>query len=744
MPGLSAFATGVIMNEMWIGYFLIVSVALSLVSWGLAGFLWSVKYANPFYRSVATVLGLTGLIGIGDGLTFIDTDRAVLWRSVVVIGELFQPAALLYVSVALLDPREPGSRRSILWRARAVAGGGCLLAFLVWWEFILPGTNGGRLSLVGPQIVGHLISGFIILTLVVGMAYLEQCMRAMRDPFRYQLKFILIGLGALAVVQIYHASQFLVMLVPEVHAGLIASLGSLIAVGLIAYGLGRNRFRETTAAIYVSPGVLYGSVTFIVVGVYLLVVGMVGELIRYSGIPLSDMLSRLAVFVAVLALVVVFFSRSVRARLKLWIARGFYHAKYDYRAKWLEVTDAFQACATAESVLDQLLDMLSRTFGAPRISIWVQYDSDRQFHMVRSTNTKPPPPSISEAHPVVTSFQASDEPVDVAAPTASAGGSHDPFYIFTQATLCVPIRTEHQLLGFITLSQDVQKERYGLDDRMLLRALAHHASMLLALAHHTEERRAAVGLEALHRFSAFCLHDLKNLTAGLSLVVQNAEVHGHDPGFQESAMRTVAGTVKKMVRLMEKLSLKTDNECQWEIVDLGHVIRETVRSLNFGVCVDVRALGASPMLVRAVREELQQVFLNLLLNARQAVGEHGTVSISSEVRERIVTVRIADDGPGIPPDRLRTLFRPFQTTKSGGLGIGLYECKRLLESHHGAMQVVSAVGQGTAICIELPIMTDSRPPQAEVAVDQQTDTPDLTIRGAGRYVSRAQEGSAHE
>ena len=732
------------MNEIGAGWLLFSPIALAAAASGIAGLLWIFKPADPFYRSVATVLTFTGLVSTGQSLIFIDPDRVVLWRSIVLFGELLQPAAFLYISATLVNPSESGLRTSIHWWARAAMGVGSVLALVVWWNLVFSGTDGGRLSLVNPQVSQYLVSTFIILSLVLAIAYLEQCLCAMRDPIRYQLKYILIGLGALASMQTYRASQFLVMSVQEIHVVLITSIGSLMGVGLIAYGLGRSRLRETTSAIYVSPGVVYGSVTFIVVGLYLLAVGTVGELIRYSGHPLSEVAGGLVVFVGAIALVVLIFSRSLRARLKLWIARGFYHAKYDYRAKWLEVTDAFQACDQAESVLDRLLDVLSRTFGAPRISIWVRYDSDRQFHMVRSTNTEPPPPPISEAHPVVTSFQASDEPVDVAAPTAAAGGSHDPFSIFTQATVSVPIRTERRLYGFVTLSQDVQKEGYGLDDRMLLRALAHHASMLLALAQHTEERRAAVGLEALHRFSTFCLHDLKNLTAGLSLVVQNAEVHGQDPGFQQSAMRTVAGTVKKMVRLMEKLSLKTDNEGQWETVDLGHVIRETVQSLNFGMCVDMQGLGTSPLLVRAVREELQQVFMNLLLNARQASGEQGSVSIAAEIRDRIVTVRIVDDGPGIPPDRLRTLFHPFQTTKSGGLGIGLYECKRLLESHHGTMHVMSTVGQGTTICIELPIMTDSRPLQAEAAVDQQTGPADLTIRGAGEYVSRAQEGSAHE
>src|SRR5207244_2772082 len=72
-----------------------------------------------------------------------------------------------------------------------------------------------------------------------------------------------------------------------------------------------------------------------------------------------------------------------------------------------------------------------------------------------------------------------------------------------------------------------------------------------------EGRRCAAEMESLHRCSAFCLHALKNLASRLSLVVQNAEAHRDDPAFWKSVMLTVADTVKKMMALMSKLSLKT-------------------------------------------------------------------------------------------------------------------------------------------------------------------------------------------
>ena len=235
--------------------------------------------------------------------------------------------------------------------------------------------------------------------------------------------------------------------------------------------------------------------------------------------------------------------------------------------------------------------------------------------------------------------------------------------------------------------------------------------MLVSLAELAEERRAASELEALHRFSAFCLHDIKNLAARLSLVIQNAEVYGQDPAFQQSAMRTVSTTVQKMTALIAKLSpgsgaAHTVDQGRWEVIDLHAVLSETVDSLNGGLRVPIRRIEAILPPVRMKRDQIQQVLLNVILNAQQACGEQGLIEIKTFCNERAAIITISDNGPGISPSVLRTLFHPFQTTKKEGLGVGLYECKRIVESHQGTMCIESQVGHGTSVRITLPFASE--------------------------------------
>jgi signal transduction histidine kinase len=105
----------------------------------------------------------------------------------------------------------------------------------------------------------------------------------------------------------------------------------------------------------------------------------------------------------------------------------------------------------------------------------------------------------------------------------------------------------------------------------------------------------------------------------------------------------------------------------------------------------------------AVREQLHQVILNLVLNAKQAIGEKGEISIGIGESNGFVVVNVSDTGSGIPDSRLESLFRPLQSRKPGGLGVGLYQSKQIVEAHQGTILVQSQEGVGTQVRIELPI-----------------------------------------
>ena len=109
--------------------------------------------------------------------------------------------------------------------------------------------------------------------------------------------------------------------------------------------------------------------------------------------------------------------------------------------------------------------------------------------------------------------------------------------------------------------------------------------------------------------------------------------------------------------------------------------------------------------------QIEQILLNLIINARQAMPNGGRLRIDIRENESssMVEIRIADSGVGIPPEQLRKIFEPFFTTKApdehghGGTGLGLSVCRQIIEQHHGRIRVESVAGKGSTFTVKLPL-----------------------------------------
>lgn len=630
--------------------------------------------------------------------------------------ELLQPAGLFLVSALVVGA--PGSAERARARRRAVVVAViCVACAMVAWNgtILEVGLLPSGIPMVGLGPLGFWVFGAHIVLLALGIAQFEAVLRAVGYPLRYSLKFYLPALVAPAVYQLLFSSQLLLLRTARLDRTLPSLVLMTVALGLLALALRAER-GAPKAPLYVAPRIVYGSVTFLVIGLYLVAVGALGELLRQSLPTVGEGLSEALVLVALLGLALALLSRTARAEMNRFLSRYVYRSKYDYREKWLEVTDSFAACRTVDAILDRLLDVVARTFGSGRFGVWLLFESDGRFHQVRSINLEAPPPPLGPDHPLAQVLGSAEGPVDLAAlvPGEQDRPAWRAFQEASRAVLVAPIRSQGELIGFLALGPD-RAGAYETDDRNLLRAMTHHAGVLLSHARLAQERREAAELEALHRLSAFCVHDLKNLAASLSLVARNAETHGPDPAFQESALRTVGRTADKIMALVHRLSRRSPEVAAVAApVDVDQAIEETLGSLNGSVRASIRREGEAVPRVATPKEELQQVLLNLLLNAADALQEAspdrqgGGIVIRTASRGDVVVISVADHGQGLGPEALRTLFQPFRTTKSGGLGLGLYECKRMVEAHRGHIRVESEPGRGTEFHVELPAW---RPPE---------------------------------
>ena len=204
--------------------------------------------------------------------------------------------------------------------------------------------------------------------------------------------------------------------------------------------------------------------------------------------------------------------------------------------------------------------------------------------------------------------------------------------------------------------------------------------------------------------AAFFVHDLKNAATTLSLMLQNLPVHFDDPAFREDALRGISKTVDHINRLIGRLSLlRHELKIQPAETDLNELITKAVAALEKRPdLIVIKDLSPLPKLLLD-QEQIVKVVTNLVLNASEAVPRDGQVRIATSQRNGWTVLAVTDNGCGMSAEFLhRALFRPFQTTKENGLGIGMFQSKMIVEAHGGRIAVESEPGKGTTFQVFLP------------------------------------------
>jgi putative PEP-CTERM system histidine kinase len=271
-----------------------------------------------------------------------------------------------------------------------------------------------------------------------------------------------------------------------------------------------------------------------------------------------------------------------------------------------------------------------------------------------------------------------------------------------RAWLAVPLIHFGNLIGFVVLAESrapFKLEREAFD---LLRVVGREVASRIA------EQRAAQILDQtrqLREYSqrfAFVIHDIKNVSGQLSMLLSNAEVHADNPEFQRDMLVTVRASVGKITRLLDRLRADRQERSHTLVAPAQHVknVVETCR-INRAARIDVRDDGREAGIAMDP-EAFDAVLTHLLNNAVEATG-NGVVTVDLRRENLSVAIDIVDQGPGMTPEFVRdTLFRPFSTTKGEGHGIGAFQARELLRDAGGDLLVLTRLGQGTTMRILLP------------------------------------------
>lgn len=526
---------------------------------------------------------------------------------------------------------------------------------------------------------------------------------------------------------------------------------------VMAYGIARNQLFDIRGAARSSAA--YGAATLAITGLFALLITFADAAFsQFNMNANSPFFSVTFLFFAILAF------NPLRNRLQSLVDSVFDRDRVGYRTAVREISEAMVSMLSLDEVSDRLLLAVTDTMGVERAMVMILDDDPQQLRPSAwrgDWDEDELELQIAVDHPIgkhlwmrrqeLTRLDF-DESMDPETREACRE-------VFDQleVELLVPILFGVDLLGVIAVGRKLSGEALGPDDRQLLRTLANQSAIAIenakafdeiAKLNETLEARVEERTHELRETQAQLMQSEKMRSLG-QLVAGVAHELNNPIGFVHANLHLIEGYVEKLIRFQKsgesvdkpraaigKLlsssrggtqrvkdivqNLRTFSrmdQAEVDDADLNAEIETTLGlvepHLKGGISLE-RDFGDLPR-VRCLPGQLNQVFMNLLMNARDALEGKGRILVRTRTSEMGVSLFFEDDGPGIPEEVRGRMFDPFFTTKpvGKGTGLGLAITHEIIERHGGRMDVQCPETGGTIFRIDLPLAAQIDPEEFE-------------------------------
>ena len=613
------------------------------------------------------------------------------WR-VSLAGDVLEMLRTLAWLVFLLLLIEPSRAR-----LRAVLAGIAAIALAQWLSGLAdrwsPLAMPGRATVI----VCHLLLA------VLGMLLVEQWYRNTPPLKRWGIKFACLGVGGLFAYDFYLYSDALLFRAVNDDIWAARGIVDALCAPLLAVSAARNP--GWALGLSVSRQMLYRSAALLGSAIYLLAMAASAYYLRYFGGTWGSLMQMAYLGGAGLLLAGVLFSGSLRAKLKVAINKHFYNAIFDYREEWLRFTRALSEDGPALG--ERTIQAMAQLVESPAGALWILREQ-RAFVPAASWNWPPQSWSETAAGSLCQFLEARQWVIDVPDceqhPRQYGGLLLPPALLALPSVwLLVPLILHGQLFAFVALARPRVRIGLNWEIRDVLKIAGSQAASYLAHRESLDTLTVSRQFESFNRMSTFIVHDLKNLVFQLSLLLSNAEKHRANPAFQEDMLGTLDHSVQKMKTLLQKLARGEAAEAPAPL-RLDGLLRQAVAAKA--------SLAPSPRLeivddgltVLANRARLERVLGHLIQNAIEATASDGKVDVRLRRERHMAVVELDDTGQGMSEQFIRErLFKPFDSTKTAGMGIGVFESREYIREVGGSLEVRSEPQVGTTFRVILPL-----------------------------------------
>ena len=689
------------------------NLVLSVWSYGLAGLVYSVFALSLLRRGylrapregarLALVAAVLASAVWGWLLVAFLLDNRHLLSWVSSFADLLRYAGWYVFLLALLRLRhQENASTGMGWLVPATA----LLLVLAVVMQVLPAlgldaaAEGRKLALFGSMALP-----------VMALVLLEQLFRNASEDSRWNIKPLCLGLAGAFLFDVYLYSE--AVLFSRVDGDAFSIRGGVQALVVPFLLLSTARHGDWIAQVQISRKAAFHSATLMIAGLYLLFISGVGYYVRYFGGEWGRALQLGLVFVGLVTLVVLALSGTVRAQLRVFLGKHFFRYRYDYREEWLRFTQTLSAKNSPQEMGEQVVRGLADMLESPGGGLWLKNRGEAGYRQTARWNIGPT--SVAEdADSTLIEFLRSSGWVVNLEEYRSFPRRYGQLVLPTwlqeiaQAWLIVPLTVADDMIGFVVLARARARIDVNWEVNDLLKTAGRQAASFLAQMQATEALLEVRKFDAFNRMSAFVVHDLKNVVTQLSLMMKNAKRLHANPEFQQDMLMTVENSLDRMRQLMLQLregatppGTAVGVDLEAIVQRIGSVARERGRKLELMV--------GEPVVTRGHEERLERIIGHMVHNAFDATEAGGRVWLKLERSSGQALVEVGDTGQGMSPEFVRDrLFKPFQTTKKAGMGIGAFESFQYVQELGGKISVDSQLNQGTIVTMLLPLFEIQR------------------------------------
>jgi putative PEP-CTERM system histidine kinase len=553
---------------------------------------------------------------------------------------------------------------------------------------------------------------------VFGLVLVEQLFRNTSDDSRWNAKPLCLGLSVIFFFDIYVYSQ--AVLFGRIDNDAVGIRGAIHALAAPLLLLAARRRSDWIARLRISRSAAFHSTALVLAGGYLLIVAAIGYYIRYFGGAWGSALQLVALFAALIAFVGLALSGTMRSRLRVLVGKHFFSYRYDYRDEWLRFTAMLSARSTPTEMGTLVIRGMADMVESPEGALWIRGPAQTEFFQSARWNT----PAVQDPEPAESPFArfllCSGWIVDLKQYRTEPEryeGLDLPGWLAASARawLVIPLIVADELIGFVVLGLPRTAVDLNWEVTDLLKTASRQAAGFLAQMQATEALLETRKFDAFNRMSAFVVHDLKNIVTQLSLMLKNAKRLHDNPEFQRDMLATVESSLDKMRQLMLQLregEAPPGGQSGVDLVKIAHRLEAV--AAEAGRTVEVEVVDA--VVTRGHEERIERVLGHVVQNALDATQPTDRVWLKLSRSSGQASVEVGDTGNGMSQEYVQTrLFKPFQTTKATGMGIGAYESLQYVRELGGSISVDTELARGTVMTIALPLFDSHRASDLQMA-----------------------------